>query len=845
MRLGDQVTPLHYEATLTIDPNQESFDGEVIIRLRIRAATRFFWINATRLKLEHARVEIGDQTITAMAVPGNEDFIGLQFDRELPAGRAVLKIRYRGELARNDTRGLFKQQDGEHWYVMSQFEAINARRAFPCFDEPHWKTIWQLALKVKPEHSAVSNMPQLSEERTADGMKLVRFQPTPPLPSYLIALGVGPFDIVDGGNAGQKATPIRYITPKGRASEARYAKEITPRLLEILEDYFGGPYPFSKLDNLVLPVTVGFGAMENVGLITYSAGIILAKPEQESERFKQRYAHIAAHEIAHQWFGNLVTMRWWDDLWLNESFATWMSDKVVAQFNPAWQYHLQRSTGKQRAIDTDRLFSTRKIRQPVEKDDDLANAFDRITYEKGAAVLTMFENWLGEERFRKGVQRYLEKHQWSNATTQDFLQALADQEQALIPAFTSFIDQPGIPLLDVSLQCAGSAELSIKQQRFQPLKTAPDATQKWVFMACFRYGRGQQEEQSCTLVSEPSQSTTLAYCPDWLLANRAGVGYFIARLQGDLLARLKKVQLSPEEIIPLLNDANTLVQAGLLPANEALELAGRYAKHATPQVVQASLAIVRDLHPEWLDASGKMSLREWVQRRYGAAARTLGWRPKVNESEALRLLRAELLPLVADLGEDQDLRQQAQTLARTWLSNKQALPGLVPALLKTAALSGDRSLFNAYLQGARKSKDRRDRVDILGAMGFFLEAKLSQEAFALALTDSVPIHDAMEIFWEAAKDARLQPQVQRFLQSQYDALRKRLPQDYPARFPRMVDKLCNDKARASYESFFRERAEQERGGARNFAQTLERIDICRTAKQQQSKSLSKFFVTAN
>ncbi|MFD2271936.1 M1 family metallopeptidase [Undibacterium arcticum] len=313
------------------------------------------------------------------------------------------------------------KKDGDHWYVYSQFESTSARRAFPCFDEPQWKTPWTLALTVKRDHVAVTNMPSISEENVGTDMKRIRFAPTLPLPSYLIALGVGPFDVVDGGTAGMNKTALRYITPKGRAAEAAYAAKVTPEILHLLEDYFGRPYPYAKLDSMAIPITVNFGAMENAGLITYRSNILLHPADREDERAQRRYVSIAAHEMAHQWFGDLVTMAWWNDLWLNESFATWMSRKVTEKFNPAWDAQAQREDERINAIHTDRLASTRQIRQTIAKPDDLANAFDGITYDKGGAVLSMFESWLGEQRFRDGVRHYLKQHEHGNATAEDFL----------------------------------------------------------------------------------------------------------------------------------------------------------------------------------------------------------------------------------------------------------------------------------------------------------------------------------------------------------------------------------------------------------------------------------------
>jgi len=390
MRLPDQAMPLRYALELTLVPGEEGFSGVVDIDLRLKAGTRLLWINGSGLAIDAASVVAGGVTYAAQARPEPEDFVALAFGREIPAGPATLRIRFKGSYAVKEIR----QIEAGEWYAFTQFEAINARRAFPCFDEPRWKTPWRIALKVKREHVAVGNTPVLSEHDLGDGFKLVRFAETKPLPTYLVAVGAGPFDVLDGGKAGKNGTALRYLVPRGRAQDARYAREITPGILARLENYFGSPYPFEKLDSLAIPATVSFGAMENPGLVTYAGNILLARPADETIRFKQRYASLASHELAHQWFGNLVTMAWWDDLWLNESFATWMAGKIVDELYPEWQWRVRRVAERARAMDADALASARRIRQPVESRNDLSNAFNSIAYEKGASVLAMFESWI-------------------------------------------------------------------------------------------------------------------------------------------------------------------------------------------------------------------------------------------------------------------------------------------------------------------------------------------------------------------------------------------------------------------------------------------------------------------
>src|ERR1700688_645181 len=530
LRLPATASPLHYRVELTLVPAAERFSGAVAIDLLLEEPAAVLWLNATALTIEAATLTAGSTRLAAGIVPGGDDFVGFSFARPVPAGRARLEVRFTGAVSSIETRGLFRQRDGGRWYLYSQFEATDARRAFPCFDEPGFKTPWDLTLHVRREDTAVANTPVRSETAEPGGMKQVVFASTPPLPSYLVALGVGPFEIVDAGHAGQKAKPIRIIVPRGHAKEAWYAVETSARLLDLLENYIGTAYPYAKLDNLVIPQTVGFGAMENAGLITYASSIVLAKPDEATLRFKRNYVGAFAHEAAHQWFGDLVTPKWWDDVWLNESFASWLGTKIEGRFHPAWSEGVDPVAARDRGARRDTIVSARQIRQPITTKHDIENAFDGITYAKGQAVLQMFEGWVGEERFQAGGRRYLAAHAFGNATAEDFIGALAATgDTAIRPAFFSFLAQPGLPEVSVELRCVqGHGELDLSQRRFLPLGSTGTGGQLWQVPVCVRYVSGARAERACTLLVKARQTLPLAggSCPDWVLGNAGGLGYY-------------------------------------------------------------------------------------------------------------------------------------------------------------------------------------------------------------------------------------------------------------------------------------------------------------------------------
>ena len=385
------MVPARYQVSLTVVPGQAAFEGVVDIAVKLVEPTSLIWLNGTELSIREAHARGAGQVFPARVVPGGDDFVGFAFDEKVPAGAARLHVEYAGKISDHDDRGLFVEDEEGTPYVFSQFESTDARRAFPCFDEPSSKVPWQLTLHVPAGDTALSNTSVLSESKEGPGMKAVHFAETKPLPSYLVAFAVGPFDLVDAGKAGKKGTPVRLAVPHGQAAQAAFAAATTPAIIARLEDLFGVPYPYDKLDMVAVPRLVTFGAMENAGLITFTRAGMLARPEEETPAFKIRFSSTTTHELGHHWFGDLVTTAWWDDIWLNEAFATWVEAKILVPWKPAFHYDLIEARQTQRAMLGDSLVSARRIRQGITSNDDISNAFDEITYSKGAAVIGMFE----------------------------------------------------------------------------------------------------------------------------------------------------------------------------------------------------------------------------------------------------------------------------------------------------------------------------------------------------------------------------------------------------------------------------------------------------------------------
>jgi alanyl aminopeptidase len=851
LRLPDTTVPTRYSVNLTIVPDQDNFEGAVDIDVSVKEPEDLLWLNATNLNIKEAIFKGAGQTYPATVIPGGNNFAGLHFAKPV-GGTGTLHIAYSGSISRNSSAGLFQMKDRDNWYVYSQFEPTDARRAFPCFDEPNYKVPWQMTLHVPAEDMALSNTAAVSETPGSGGMKTVTFGVTKPLPSYLIALAVGPFDAVSAGKVGR--TPLRIIVPKGRGGEAAFAAQSIPELLKLLEKYFGTAYPYEKLDSVVMPIS-NF-AMENVGLITYGQSLLLSKPDNDTIGRQRTCAIVTAHEMAHQWFGDLVTTAWWNDIWLNEAFATWMENKITGEWKPEWNMAITEVDGRLSAENLDSLASARKIRQPIVSDDDIANAFDDITYEKGAAVIHMFEHWIGSDTFRKGVRLYIKQHANGNATTSDFEAAIsAAAGKNIAPAFDSFLDQPGVPLLTTSLDCSTAKHplLKLTQKRSLPIGSPGSTKASWLLPVCVKYESNGEVYSECELLSDPSSEMPLRHaksCPTWVLANDQEVGYYRVNYQGDLLKQALAdggAHLTVAERVGVLGDVNALVNSGEVSPKLALSLVPEFSKDPDRHVVESALEIAGLVNSRILPEDLQPKAAAYIRQVFGPRALQLGWQAKPDDDENTKLLRQTLVEDVAQDGQDRPLIDQAGKLARQWLAgdHKSVEPGMLGPVMHIAAEYGDRDLFDRLKDAAIKEKDQRTRETLIGALGSFRDPEIAKSAMGLLLTNDF---DVRESFYQLLFGPLSYPETRslpfEFVKSNLDALLARLPRevgaDFAASLPEVGRSFCDAGHRAQVQSFFEDRVKQYTGGPRNLTQTLESIDVCIARKQALAPELSAF-----
>ncbi len=679
---------------------------------------------------------------------------------------------------------------------------------------------------------------------------MVRFAKTPPLPSYLIAFAVGPFDYVDAGRAGARKIPIRIVTPRGKAGQASYAVKTTGPLLERLEAYFGIPYPYAKLDQLAIPQTVTFGAMENAGLITWSEHILIAPSSEETINFQRVQASINIHEMAHQWFGDLVTLAWWDDVWLNESFATWMADRTLVEWKPEWHEDARRVQDTANVMFEDVLVSTRKIRQEIASDDDIVNAFDPISYQKGAAVIAMFESWIGAEKFRSGVHAYLAANANGNATERDFLQKIeAASRPGVAAAFETFLDQPGVPVLDVALDCAsggGGGTLSVAQKRLLPVGSAGSSAETWKIPVCARSGGGAADARRCGLLEKPAGSlpAPAGACGSWLFANDGELGYYRTIYRGDLLPKLLEVadsQLTLAERVGLIRDAGALGEAGAIPMSQALGFVPRFGGDPDYQIVSATVRSATDVREHLVPEDLRPHYARFISKVYGARARALGFTAKPGETDETGLLRHLLVPFVAREGDEPQLRAEAKRLALAWLGDRKAIPAeLAGDVLAVAARFGDAELFDKYMAAARAAKERRDRIRLLGALGDFRDPALVRRALDLYLGNEFDPREADTPFYAAAHAINSPDLVWTFFKEHYDAILAKMPREIVGTAPSVGGGFCDPAHRKDLADFFQDRVGKLPGGPRTLAQTLETMDLCIALRNAQEESVREF-----
>jgi alanyl aminopeptidase len=832
LRLPRNFLPTGYTATLSIDPAASGFDGMIAITGDVAQRSSVIWLHGHQLAIKRASASRAGAEVAVTATPHGDELLELRAASPLDPGSWTLALDYTGTYDPLNTTGAFKQVVNGASYIYSQFEALYARRVFPCFDEPDNKVPWQLTLDVPAAMVAVSNTAVTSEQPLGGGRKRVAFARTRPLSSYLIAFGVGPFDVVDAGKT-HAGTPVRILAMKDRGPDAAWAAHTSARLIDLLEEFFGSPFPYDKMDMLAIPMTVGFGAMENAGLITYAESVMLIDSRHSSRRREYEWIGVAAHELAHQWFGDLVTTAWWDDIWLNEGFATWVARKISARFEPGWHEELAEIGDRTGALDDDSLVSARQVRQPIVSPDDILNAFDGITYEKGASVLNMFEGFLGPDVFRRGVRSYIAKHALGNATSTEFAAAISSAAGRDIgDAFASFLEQPGAPELTAALVCDRDhrPRVAVTQQRYVPPGApAPPATRPWTVPVCVAFDRGGKRGETCELVSAASAEIELdaPSCPRWVMPNLDGRGYYRIAYTAAQVATLRDQawpQLKPTERRALYADVATATTHGKLPLALALSFAPRQLASGDRFSIDEALDVPLRLR-RFVPLELRSRYEAWLRRTFAPAAHRAGLAPRDGEALDVEVARNNLAYIAGNVGRDPALFTDAVKLSQRWRELPEGIRDRVLALAADASPAAFERLYREVFA----ESDRARRRDMINALSSVHDVTHQTEALGLMLDDRLDIRDTAGVLFGAEEEPN-RVAAQRYFQDHKDAILKRVPSDGTvngqAWLAGVFTSSCQEDRRGEIVDYVNTTFAGMPGGARTVKQAIEAMDQC-------------------
>ncbi len=866
-RLSPDVQPTHYQLKLTIDPNAEQFSGDATITVSLKKPTKTIILHAQNLKVEKAIVYLGKTAIPAILKQTDKNGTAeLSVASDLPAGEANIDIKYSAAYS-TTLDGLYKVKDGGKSYIFHQFEAIAARKAFPCFDEPGFKTPYDIQVTLPANLKAVSNTLETATEKVAGGMKRLTFETTKPLPTYLVAFAVGDFDIVawkpvPANSVRLKPLPLRGVATHGKGQQLAYALGNTAPLLSALESYFGISYPYQKLDILAVP-DFAAGAMENAGAITYREELLLLGKNSSLDDLRN-YGSTHAHEMSHQWFGDLVTPYWWDNIWLNESFASWAMNKIANSWKPKWQFDLETQQSAYGAMRIDARTNTRAIQQPIITEDDISNAFDGITYEKGAGVLAMVENYMGEAAFQQGVRLHMQRYRFGNARAEDFYQSLADggKQPEIIPTLKSFVQQPGLPQVSVDWTCAPgkSATLHLIQSRYLPYGATPPPPLLWSIPVTMVIYSGTTHEKFSTMLSTVSADVAApgTACPTAVLPDSGGHGYYRWSVPPagwtTLVDNLNTMPVT--EALSVASNINAAFSAGAIDSATYLKIApaiARYPSHLVSTVPMGRLAWLAEHMP---DAVSHQKIITYMKKIYTPVYAKLGLDPttaldKSNPPEA-ELLRSAVVDFLAVDAEDVKLRADLAKRGRAYMgagSDNKIHPNVItPALsdvaVKIAAQDGDVAFTQYLLNHLAKERDANIRGRIISALATVTSPAAFRLVQPLAASKDIRANEAEHLVFSRAADRKTRESAWMWFKHDADAIITRTADDRRDAFPFLASGFCSTADRADVAAFFTpELLSKTRGATRSLAQTLEVIEQCDALKTKQISTARTYLAT--
>jgi puromycin-sensitive aminopeptidase len=867
-RLSANVKPIHYSITIRPDLKSFTFAGGEVIDIQVKKATSVITLNAVDLDITNVTVsnEKGSCLVANVVYDVEHEQVHFKFDGVVGKGRWKLSLNFAGEI-NNKLHGFYRSsyKDAlgvEHVIVSTQFEPGDARRAFPCFDEPSFKARFTPRFVVDSHLDVLANGAAVSsttvEEVYAcniaygDGFthsvpavtkKVVTFKTSMTMSTYLVAWVIGEFESTEAIKV--NGTKLRVLFPSGKRHMATVAQKSGQFALDYFEKYFGIRYPGGKLDMIAIP-NFAFGAMENTGLITYRETALLVNEQTATINELMRVVEVVAHEIAHQWFGNLVTMEWWNGLWLNEAFATFMAAKVVEAYRKEWDRWTSFGVERAGAMRVDALLSSRAVEAPVVSSTAAQGAFDGITYRKGASVLRMLEQYIGEEAFRKGVARYLKEHSYGNTEGSDLWNALRTSSRKPVDRIMQgWVYQAGHPVVTVG-QSELPGSITLAQRPFKFLSEQADTSLSWSVPVKLRYKNEDGEQSQWVLLSDREQTIYLGESLEWVVANAGGHGFYRTLYAPELAAKISAdVQntLSAIERFNLVNDAWACTQGGLQTALQYVDIVKLFGKETDPNVwsvISGSLSRLEGLLP----SANKPSMQVFVRELAGSQLERLGWQVREGESIQDRQTRGTIISLLGTIGGDTAVQAKADELFTSYQADKSICPvDIVPAVVGLVAHTGDQADYVRFRQLQAATNVPQEQVRYIGALARFQDRELLATGLQSLLDGSVKSQDASSLAVGFLSNQVIRITAWEFVKQNWDVIVKTFPENGLISMIAGVTALDTPALEQDVNQFFA--THKVKGGDKAVAQALEMLHVAVQFNQRETKALRERFPAAS
>jgi aminopeptidase N len=854
-RLPENAVPDAYDLKFEPDLGSATFAGEETIHVHLEKATTSIVLNSAEIEFKEAWVGSADfKQAAAVSKDEKNETATLTVPSAVPAGPAEIHIRFTGIL--NDKlRGFYLSQTARRRYAVTQFEATDARRAFPSFDEPAYKAVFRVALVVDKADTAISNGKIVSDTPgPGSGKHTLQFSDSPKMSSYLVAMMVGDFACITGGADG---IPIRVCAVPEKKDLLSYALLSAENILKFYDTYYQIKYPYQKLDIIAFP-DFSAGAMENVAAITYRETLLTIDDRNASVDAHRAVVGVLAHEMAHMWFGDLVTMKWWDDIWLNEGFATWMSFKPMKAWKPEWHDERGEIQETGASLSTDSIASVRAIRAKAETPAEISTLFDGIAYGKAASVLRMVEAYVGPDVFQKGANLYLEKHAYGNATAEDFWnQMAATSEKPVDRIMATFTEQSGAPLITMKSACSESSSGGggFLKKKKNKSTTQVTLSQERYFADSTKLGSGSQElwqipvslrpdgakDVTYVLLAQRQQTFELPGCSPWVYANAGGRGYYRSDYDAPTVAKMSaelETSFSPEERIHFLSDEWAMVRVGRMNIGDYLDTLEKMKGERTRAVVNVMTDRFGEIHDRVASAADRAAFEKWVRDLLQPMAAELGENPVAGESDDRRALRSDVFGALASDGRDPQLLAKSRVLVEQYMRDPNSVDAaLAGNALVVSAFDGNVALYDRYVEHMKTAKTPEEYYNYFSALMRFPSAGLAKRTFELALSPDVRNQDLYQI-GGLLGNAEVQAAAWELFKSNYPAMAQKSDASLSAGFSGFAGYFCDEKLRDDSQDFFA--SQNLLGSERVLQNAKDSVNACIGLRSLQQANLSSF-----